>query len=162
MIDLNMQKIATFQSILVLILFLLACDSNRLYEDNKSIQGKGWSQEDDMNFTFNIEDTLSFYSVFVNVRNRNDYRYSNLYLFVEMVSPSNKFFLDTIALTLAEPNGKWIGSGVGNIWQIQYPLLDGVRLLESGQYSIKINQGMRDDTLVGISDVGVRVQFDNE
>ena len=83
-------------------------------------------------------------------------------LFIEMTSPSNKYLTDTVELELADNKGKWKGSGIGNIWLNRMPILENVKLLETGSYSVKIIQGMRHDTLMAISDVGIRVELANE
>ena len=140
------------------IVFIVACDPDRIYEENLEVENSSWNINDRKEFTFPITDTNSLYNVYVNIRNTNDYAYQNLYLFIEMTSPSNKFFKDTVEVTLADSKGKWNGSGIGNIWTNQFPLLQEVRLLESGNYKIMVVQGMRHENLDAISDVGVRVE----
>jgi len=117
-----------------------------------------WAINDVQSFSFEIDDTTLTYNLFVNVRNTSEYAYRNLYLFIEMSSPSNKYFVDTVEISLADSKGKWTGSGIGNIWQNQFPLLMQVKLLELGIYQVNVTQGMRNDTLEAISDIGLRVE----
>ena len=138
--------------------FLLSCDSNRIYEVNYEIPEGSWDKDVAKIYNIEIEDTSLFYNIIVNVRNKNDYPYSNLYLFMEMTSPSDKFISDTLEMKLANKTGKWNGTGIGNLWQNQIKLLSGVKMNEKGQYTVKINQGMRDENLIGISDVGLRIE----
>ena len=139
-------------------LLLISCDGSRIYEVNKEIKNTSWDKALVQEFEFEINDTEIYYNVLINIRNKNDYPYSNLYLFIEMSSPEEKFFTDTLEFQLADQKGKWIGSGIGNIWQNQVKLLSDVKMLEEGNYKINISQGMRDENLIGISDVGVRVE----
>ena len=67
--------------------------------------------------------------------------------------------METREFILADNTGKWTGKGIGNVWQNQLSLLENVKLLEQGEYRIKLKQGMRDDTLEAISDVGIRVEI---
>ena len=143
---------------ITIILSLFSCDGSRIYEVNKEIDNAEWNRDSIEQFDVEIVDTSLFYNVVINVRNKNDYPYSNLYLFIEMSSPMEKYFTDTLEVQLADNKGKWLGSGIGNIWQNQIRLLSQVKLLEGGTYKIKIGQGMRDDDLIGISDVGVRFE----
>ena len=140
------------------IVFISSCDPNRIYEENLEMENAAWNVNDAKKFTFQISDTISLYNLYLNVRNTNDYAYQNLYLFVEMTSPSNKFFKDTVEMTLADNQGKWKGSGVGNIWSNRFPLLQNVKLLESGEYTVIVVQGMRHENLEAISDVGIRIE----
>lgn len=145
-------------SFYLITLLFLACDPGRVYEENLEVENASWKIDDVKKFDFQIQDTTSLYNVYLNIRNTNDYPYQNLYLFIEMTSPSNKYFKDTVEVVLADSKGKWKGSGIGNIWTNQIPLLEKVRLLESGEYMIEVTQGMRHESLEAISDVGVRVE----
>ncbi len=146
----------------IVVLMHFSCDSSRILDSNVEIPSAKWSISDKKEFNFVIEDTLSNYNVFVNIRNSNDYQYRNLYLYMEMTSPSNKFFRDTVEVMLAESDGRWKGKGVGSLWQSQIPILKGVKMLESGQYNISMVHGMRHDTLKAITDVGIRVEIDEQ
>lgn len=154
MIRINQVKLLLFATSLV----ALSCDSRRVYDEYKAISDLGWGKDDVKNFEFEISDTNVFYNVIVNVRNSSEYSYKNLYLFIEMTSPSNKFFIDTVEVMLADNQGKWLGSGIGNIWQNKINLIEHVKLLELGKYGVKVSQGMRQDTLKALSDVGIRVE----
>lgn len=143
----------------VLAVGTISCDTNRIIDQNVEIENGSWNQEDVKSFKFEILDTIPSYNVQVNLRNTSTYAYSNLYLFVELESPSGKFFKDTLEITLADKNGRWLGSGVGNIWQNQIDLVRGVRMNEIGEYSISVSQGMREKELNAISNVGIRVEI---
>lgn len=139
--------------------FLLACDKNRVFDSSIRIEDGQWTVNDVKQFSFEIEDTTAYYNVLINVRNNNEYDYRNLYLFIKMTSPSNKYFADTVEFQLADNRGKWMGKGVGNIWQNQLLMLKNVKLLEKGSYQVEIIQGMRDDTLESITDIGLRIEW---
>lgn len=139
-------------------LLLISCDPFRIVDQNSEIKNASWQQNDGRKFSFEVEDTSLIYSVLINLRNNNDYPFSNIYLFVEMTSPSEKYFMDTLQFNLADQTGKWLGSGIGNIWQNHIPLVEGVKMNEIGTYRIVLNHGMRQESLPGITDVGIRVE----
>ena len=153
-----MNRTLAFGFLSLVIVFFSACDKNRVYEENLEIEDASWNVNEGKEFNFLISDTTSYYNIVLNVRNTNDYPYQNLYLFVEMTSPSNKFFKDTVEVILADNQGKWRGNGIGNVWTNQFPLLQNVKLLESGEYKILVIHGMRHENLKAISDVGIRVE----
>jgi len=153
-----MKQMRIFFGVLIVAVSFYSCDPNRLSDQNFEIENESWSKDQAITFDLQIEDTTLHYNIYVNIRNSSEYAYSNIYLFIEMTSPTNKFFKDTVEFKLADPSGKWIGSGIGNIWQNQIPLLQKVKLLEPGTYQIKIYQGMREDVLNAITDVGIRVE----
>jgi gliding motility-associated lipoprotein GldH len=144
--------------VLLIAIFAISCDRNRIYEQNTEMEQALWPKTRQVAFSFDIEDTELLYNLNINIRNKNDYPYSNIFLLVEMNSPDNKYFADTLEFDLADKSGRWTGSGIGNVWLNQFPLVKGVKMLVPGTYSVTISHGMRDDSLVAISDVGLRVE----
>lgn len=135
-----------------------ACDKNKVFEDYKSIPGAVWSQDSLVKFTVPIADTTNYHNLYLNVRNKVSYSYSNLWLFIEIVDPSGEAAKDTFEVTLAEPSGKWLGDGFGGLKSLQRVYRRNVYFPVSGDYKINIQQGMREENLEGINDIGFRVE----
>ena len=55
------------------------------------------------------------FNYLIGLRNNNDYLYANIFFFVDVESPDGERQIDTLQYLLAEPGGKWLGSGVGEI-----------------------------------------------
>ncbi len=60
-----------------------ACDSNRVYDEYKSVPNQ-WNKDSIITFNVKPPDSTNAYNLFVNLRNTNDYKYSNLFLIVEL------------------------------------------------------------------------------
>lgn len=144
-------------AILALVL-LAACSPQPVYEQYRPVSPSGWNADSLEKFSFSIEDTLQPYNVKVNIRNKGDYEFSNLWLFVDIVSPDSSVIRDTVEFLLAEPGGKWYGRGIGDLFDAQYLYRSNVRLPMCGEYTIILQQGMRDDNLKGIHDIGLRIE----
>ncbi len=145
------------------IVFLLlglasACDSNRVYEKNLEIPDGVWNRNQKVFFDVLIEDSLSAYNVYVNVRNGGMYPKSNLYLFVSTSAPGGLVLRDTFECVLADEKGKWLGSGLGDIWDHQIPFKMNVRFPKLGVYRFEYEQAMRVEQLPFILDMGLRVE----
>jgi gliding motility-associated lipoprotein GldH len=108
-------------------------------------------------FQFNITDTVSFHDFFINVRNGEEYPYSNVYLFMEMEFPNAKRSIDTINCYLADPTGKWLGTGIGKLYDQRFRIRNRKQFPLAGRYTVTIRQGMRTPELEGIYDVGFRI-----
>lgn len=65
---------------------------------------------------------------------------------------------DTVELTLADPSGKWLGSGMGDIWDNRVLFKQQFRFPEKGTYIFTLEQAMRIDPLPQIMDVGIRIE----
>ena len=151
-------KSYTFFLFGILLIIFSACDRNRVFEEYKPIPDSVWSQDSLMQFTVPVSDTLQYHNLYINVRNGVSYSYSNLWLFIEIVQPDGKAVKDTFEITLADPSGKWLGDGFGGLKTLQTVYRRNVYFPISGEYKITIQQGMREENLSGISDIGLRVE----
>jgi len=139
-------------------LLLMSCDPNRVYEKNVVIDNGIWNKDSVVNFKMEITDTLQPYNFYINIRNSTDYRYSNLYLFIDTYFPNETHARDTLEFILADTDGKWFGKGFGKIKESTVLLRRGVHFPMSGRYRFTMEQAMRTDNLEGIEDVGMRIE----
>ncbi len=138
---------------------MVSCDSNRIYEENFSVENNVWNKEDVKSFAFDITDTLSPLDLFVNIRTTTDYAYSNLYIFLYSEYPNGYTDKDTLEFILAESDGKWLGESSGTVVENQILISRGGRFPNSGKYLFKIQHAMREPDLPEIIDIGFRVAF---
>lgn len=136
----------------------LSCDPSRVYDKYKDIKDASWNKNDHVKFDVQIDDTVSYNNVYINIRNSGDYRFSNLYLFMSTVYPDLKVSVDTIECILANKEGKWLGKGLGDIKDSQMLLKKNVRFHKTGIYSFEFEQAMRVDVLDGIKSIGIRIE----
>lgn len=136
---------------------LNSCDSNRVYEENFSVENNVWNYEDVKTFSFDITDTLSPLDLYVNIRTTSDYPYSNLYVYLYSEYPNGYSDKDTLEFILAEQDGKWLGESSGTVVENQILISRGGRFPYSGKYTFKIQHAMREKDLAEIIDIGFRV-----
>lgn len=142
----------------LLVLLVTACGNPPEFEHYQTIKTEVWEVNDTVQTTFTINDTVQLYNFFINVRNNNSYNYSNLYVFVDTEFPNGKKLTDTVECVLAYPDGRWVGSGFGNVYdnRIMYKYRKRFPLI--GDYNLSITHAMREDELEGILDVGFRLE----
>lgn len=145
-------------SLFFLVLSFSSCDSKRFYEENKSFENGVWLNTNRPLYRVNITDTLARYDLFLNVRNDGIYPYSNLYLFIKTTLPKGKTAIDTVECQLADPDGKWRGSGLGNIKFNRFLFQKGMVFPGKGEYRFELEQAMRVKELKGIRDIGIRIE----
>ncbi len=152
----------TGQNIILLIagcmLIFWACQDAIIFEDQKAIPGLSWHYEDELVFMATIDDTLSLHKMYLNIRNSTDYKYSNLFLFLDIEFPDGRVLRDTLECMLADRRGQWTGSGFGQLRFNRFLFRDDVWFPLKGTYTFRLYQGMRDDELYGISDAGIRIE----
>lgn len=147
--------------IIVLIFLLFACNGSPVFDEVEGIPEAGWEADSKMTFTIPISDTTNSCDIFVHLRNSNDYSYSNLWLFITTTSPAGHTLCDTVEFVLAEPDGKWLGAGLGAISSVMVPYKTNIRFPNRGIYKFEVQQAMRSDILTGIMDVGIRIEERN-
>ncbi len=136
----------------------VSCDSNRIYETNKTIEGEKWHMDSSITFPFAIDDTLSSHNLLINIRNSGSYRYRNLLLYIDFQLPNDQIIVDTLNCILADEKGKWFGKGWGSIWSSAIPYKSRIRFPHKGEYRLKLAHAMRDENLKAITDIGIRIE----
>jgi gliding motility-associated lipoprotein GldH len=140
------------------IVLLTSCDTKRVFDENKDFPENIWDRNNKVSFNVTIADTVSPHNVYINVRNADGFPYSNLYLFIHSTFPNGEKYTDTLECVLADGNGKWLGSGMGDIYDNQIPFKHHVRFKVPGNYTFELEQGMRLEKLPLIMDVGIRLE----
>lgn len=144
----------------VLATLLVSCDSERVYEENIDFDQPFWTKGNVPEFTFQIEEPAVSYNILINVRNGFDYPFYNLYYQYELMdSIGNTLEKDMLELILFDAKtGEPFGSGLGDLFDHQKPVLEDYHFPESGKYSIAFTHFMRPDTLPLVLSVGARVE----
>lgn len=142
----------------ILIAFLLtACHQNNyLFEDKILLSDQQWHKDDTLIFDIPSNTSTASVDILLHVWHNEQYRYQNLWLFIEIISPGGKIISTKIDLPLADQYG-WFGSRRWKTLQVKARLIT-LNLLEYGNYRLKIRQGMRNEALPYIEAVAVAVK----
>ena len=147
-----MTAIRDIITIIAVSLTLFGCNSNHVYYEYKPVDLDGWNKDSAVAFAYNVSDTTSLYDVIIHVRHNENYRYQNMWLFINTNEQN-----DTIEFYLADERGRWLGNGHKSL--IDMPILfeENKQYADTGAYVLSIRHGMRNDELAGISDIGVEI-----
>jgi gliding motility-associated lipoprotein GldH len=151
--------------LLLLFLLIQACQSNVVYNKYRSFPNDNWKQEDVLTFEIPMQDSISKYNLFINIRNTKEYSYSNLFLITQMTFPDKTAVIDTLEYEMTDSNGNFLGSGFSDIKENKLFYKEKVQFKKPGTYLFHIKQAMRKrneingiDPLKGISDVGISIE----
>ena len=137
---------------------LSACDKQTVYHTFQSLPTEGWQREDTLFFKVDIPDSLTYYKLSVEVRNRNNYPYQNIDLSVSYDNPDGHLLpADTLQLILADKEGIWKGDGWGGLYQTAISA-GSIRIGKPGTYRFKIAYTFPDESLQGINDIGLKLK----
>ncbi|WP_071144850.1 gliding motility lipoprotein GldH [Bacteroides ihuae] len=144
--------------IIALLLFFTSCDNKTVYHSFLHIPETGWQKKDTLSFNIEIKDSMTYVHLSAEVRNLSNYPYKNTFLSISHnLQDSTTWKTDTLELSLADNEGKWLGKGWGNLYQTSL-LIGTVLVVHPGKYSVRISHEMKDNALLGINDVGVLVE----
>ena len=142
-----------------MLLIMSACTRGHIYEKYQDVTGWEWKYGDAKSFPLDIKEDGKHYNIYINLRHTEDYKFSNLWVQLNIKKPGNQEDNQRFALTLAEQDGKWLGTRLGNIYDIPpFLVLRNYSIPKKGQYNFILSHAMREDAIQGIMDVGIRVE----
>ncbi len=153
-----------FFLVLFIVTTLTSCDDKQVFDNYQNVSD-AWEMNEKISFTLPELDTTKVYNLFINIRNTNDYKYSNLFLISEMQFPNGKVVTDTLEYRFAAPDGQWLGTGFSDLKENKLWYKEKVKFKEKGNYTITLQHAMRKNgevdgvsSLEGITDVGFRIE----
>lgn len=153
------KQFSSYALILALALALSSCDTNRVYEKNEDIAQQKWMSTDSLHFDFEISDHAPK-NLYLNFRHRFGFNWRNVWINLALQFPNDSVFIMPVNMPLSQPDGQWYGDCSGDVCLMQYPLHDftAYSFLDTGNYRIALNHDMREDPLLEVLSVGVRVE----
>lgn len=128
-----------------------------MFSEYRHLPLEGWSADSAIVFYAPIPDTTLSYDVLLLVRHTQQYKYQNMWLFVDEKQTSTAIVThDTIEFYLADDRGRWLGNGYGNIREM--PVLYGQNItFKTDTIMLSVVQAMREQTLHGVSEIGLKI-----
>ncbi len=153
-------------SVSLVLIVLVSCNSSNLeFSQYETLPNESWPMERAINFEFSDLDSLQSHNMYINVRNDNNFQFSNLFLITELEYPDGNTQKDTLEYAMAEPTGEWLGKGLGSVKENRLWYKESVVFRDSGVYKVKISHAMRKNgdvegvsILDGITDIGLEIE----
>ena len=131
------------------------------YQKEESMPKNVWPYSLKPMFAIDIKDTSASYKAYFLIQHTQAYPYNNLWMWIYIKAPGDSTVTkERINVPLAEPTGKWLGRGMGEIWEQRMPieLGDSVKFNRQGTYEISLEQNMRINPLPEVLHVGLRIE----
>lgn len=142
-----------------------SCDDVSEFNEYKTIENASWETNKKIVFQFDVKDTISPKNLFINIRNNNDYKYSNLYIITELNFPNETKIIDTLQYEMTDNLGKFLGDGFTEIKDNKLFYKEDKVFPNTGNYTVSVRQAMRKNGeinpmlfLEGISEVGFSIE----
>ncbi|WP_231458513.1 gliding motility lipoprotein GldH [Pedobacter sp. Leaf132] len=150
------RKFPIFFCFLLIVIFFSGCKP-AVVDSNNEITDRKWTYRNRIITSFEVKDYTKSYNLYFKLRHTADYKYSNIFILAHFIDGKN-IVTKRYQYKLAKNDGEWLGSGSGNIFNYRLPLLTKHRFPKNGKYSIEIEQNMRDNPLLEITDAGILVE----
>lgn len=142
---------------------MVGCLSEARFHSFRSVSPSGWNKQDTLQFRF-TPDSLrpaERLQAHIDLRYRNDFPYKQVYLIVHhrYHDPQNQVstLTDTVCLALADSTGLLLKEGGNSRFQ-QSVSTRAVTCCRGGYWEVAIVHGMKDDKLIGLSELGLRIE----
>ena len=119
------------------LLLLVCCNTNT--ESSYSVfEEDSWHADSIITLNHSVVDSITKHNLYLKIRHTTDFEYQNIFLFVDFQEKR-----DTIEVTLSEKNGKWLGSGFGDIKEVEYCLAKEIVFNSKKTSNVTVEQAMR-------------------
>ena len=144
------------------IAMFISCNNNVVFDDYKTFSNQEWNMDSLVTFNYTVSDTACENIIKIKLRHTVDYEFQNLFLFVKAEQ------VDTIELVLANKEGLWLGTGIGDIREFEFEYKSTQVFANKGERSIVLEQAMRYGStekiqvLNNISAIGLSIEKQDE
>jgi gliding motility-associated lipoprotein GldH len=145
--------------IIALVLFvagLNSCDTKPHYDKTYGFKGKSWEQRFMPEFVVPIKDTNQLYDFILTIRTTTDYKFNNLWIFLNTSTPKGIEAREPFQIRIANDDGTWIGLKTGTIIENQL-LFKRRKFPDLGNFKFVVEHGITEKSVKEILDIGLRV-----
>lgn len=152
------------------LLLLSSCNTIDLYEKVVPVPAHQWQSSFKPQFSFHIKDTMVPYKAFIILRHNNKYRYNNIWVHLLAKAPADSVQKLGLELPLANKEG-WLGTGMDDVFEHRIRIgneieklgfvklgADGFYFTRPGEYFFTLEHIMREDPLMDVMNVGLRLE----
>ncbi len=152
----------SFLILVVSCLLLGGCLPSPYYQKQEPIPQNEWNYNFRPKFKFDISDTTAKYLPYFIIQHSQAYPYCNLWMWMYIKTPGDSLIKkERVNVLLADPSGKWLGRGLGAIYEerVFLSLGDSVQFNRKGTYEISLEQNMRINPLPEVLHVGFKLDM---
>ena len=129
-----------------------------IYHQTHTFEQDIWSYQDTVHFSFDIQDTVALYNLYLDVVHSDTFPFQNLYLNLYSKTPDGELIKDQHSLELQEKDGYWVGDCSGHTCELRFILRENMKFPALGSYSISSEQYTREETLKGIQSLSLYLE----
>lgn len=157
-----MLKVIEVKKLCFIIVFglfaLSSCNHGKIYEKHIDIERITWNRFDVKTFEFEIKDVAGGYDFYIAIRHHTDIPLNFITARFTLYTPSGEVRTLDQKIMLKDKDGKLLGDGMGELWDVVHPAREDFRFTEPGMCKVEIASTMPKADLPGILQVGLIVR----
>jgi len=143
--------------LVTILFFFTSCEDRAYYQKSFGFKNNMWSQDVKPKFEVDFQDTTKLYDFVLTLRTTTDYKYSNLWIFLNSTPPVGESVREPYEIKTTFPDGSWIGKETGTIVEHQL-VFKRRRLPFKGKYKFIVEQAITEKTIDEVLDISLRVE----
>lgn len=151
-----MRKFGTVCLALISVAMVQGCSSHWADEVHE-FGAECWTIGDTIGLEFENEDTAQVYRMSLPVVLSQDYPFHNIYLRVQVQSPSGDVTVIPAEFQLADRAGVWLTETKGDLAPFELVMVEGMQFSQVGTYRLGLYHYMRDEQLCGVESAGIAI-----
>lgn len=144
--------------VLIVLLLLLSCSPGKVYEKHFKMDNLAWNRFNTVTFEVGIEDTGAAYDIYIAIRHITDMPYPEIDVYFFFSTPGGETRSRSITIPIKDKEGRNLGDGLGELWDVQYLAWEGFTFNEPGTCTFEISSAMSQLDLFGVLEVGLIVR----
>jgi gliding motility-associated lipoprotein GldH len=120
-----------------------------------------WNRFDIQNFEVPVKigDVLDFY---LSIRHKSDFQYDKIWVNITFYTPEGTMRSRDYEFDLKDKSGKWLGDGMGELWDIDLPVHKEMVFNKAGTCRVRVENKDSKYETPGIIEVGLVVKRSQE
>jgi len=147
--------------ILASLLILFSCTPGTVYEKHVKMDNLAWNRFNTINFDFNIKETAPAYDLYVAIRHITDIPYPEIDISAYLITPFGETRSRELTVRLKDREGNNLGDGLGELWDVEVLVWEGLDFKEPGNYKVEVSSAMQQLDVIGVLEVGLVVRKNN-
>jgi len=139
-------------ALLGLVLFIFSCGPRTIYKEYEEMPDYVWQTSDVKSFSFSIENPEQAVDASIILRHITNCPYAAILVVVESATLGSEFN-EKVVIPIRSEEGKLIGDGSGDYWDIEFPLAKNITL-SKGVHTVSLRAV---NTYQLINDIGIKI-----
>ncbi len=152
------KRIAFF--LLTTIVFF-SCGKKNIFEKHETIENSTWNKNKVITFDVPINNIGKKYNIYIAVRHSEVYPFDNLYVGVDIYTPSGDKRSKDYYLELRNEDRSFKGDVLGDIWDVKVLIMKNASFTKEGVHKFEISNLMQYPNIPDVMEIGLIVEKQN-